>query len=116
MPFDSSVATLAKVKLVTSIACFNCPLVYHGVTSLVNLICLPLSGLDVILGMNWLSSNCVVINCSDKTISIAKQPISIDSSISNSIVSIVACLKSLVEGAQGYILLFSTKVEVERTC
>ena len=55
LPFDLSVATPAKEKLVTSIASFNCPLVYHGVSSLVDLICLPLSGLDVILGMNWLS-------------------------------------------------------------
>ena len=40
-PFDLSVATPAKEKLVTSIACFNFPLVYHSVTYLVNLICLP---------------------------------------------------------------------------
>ncbi|RDX85579.1 hypothetical protein CR513_33212, partial [Mucuna pruriens] len=79
----------------------------------VNLICLPMSGLDVILGMDWLSSNCVVINCSNKTISIATQPMSIDLFVSNSIISIVPCLKCLVERAQGYILLFSIKVEVE---
>ena len=29
----------------------------------VNLICLPIEGLDVILGMDWLSSNHVVIDC-----------------------------------------------------
>jgi len=28
-----------------------------------NLICLPMEGLDVILGMDWLSSNHVVIDC-----------------------------------------------------
>ena len=74
---------------------------------------MPLSGLDVILGMNWLSSNCAIINFLDKIISIAKQPMSINSSISNSIVFVVSYLKSLVEGAQGYILLFCARVEVE---
>jgi len=29
----------------------------------VNLVCLPMEGLDVILGMDWLSSNHVVIDC-----------------------------------------------------
>jgi len=29
----------------------------------VNLICLPMEGLDVILGMDWLSSNHIVIDC-----------------------------------------------------
>ena len=72
---------------------------------------LAFSGLDVIIGINWLSSNRVVIHCSDKTISIALQPMSIDSSMSNSIIFIVSCLKSLVEGAQGYMLLFYAKVE-----
>ena len=72
LPFDLSVATSTKEKLVTSIACFNCPLVYQGVSYLIDLICLPIFGLDVILGMNWLSSNHVVINCFDKTISITK--------------------------------------------
>ena len=112
MLFDLSVATPAKEKLITFIACFNCPLAYQGVSYLVDLICLPTYSLDVILGMNWLSSN-HVINCSDKTISITKQPMSIDSSVSNFIVCIVVCLKSLVEGAQGYMLLFSAKVEAE---
>ena len=38
---------------------------------------------------------------------------SIDSSLSNSIIFTIACRKSLVEGAQGYMLLFHAKVEVE---
>jgi len=29
----------------------------------VNLICLPMEGLDVILGMDWLSINHVIIDC-----------------------------------------------------
>jgi len=32
----------------------------------VNLICLPLQGLDVILGMDWLSANHIRINCWEK--------------------------------------------------
>ena len=38
LPFDLSVATLSKEKLVTSITYFNCPLVYQGVSYLIDLI------------------------------------------------------------------------------
>jgi len=34
----------------------------------VNLVCLPLEGLDVILGMDWLSINHVVIDCGRRKI------------------------------------------------
>ena len=112
LPFDLSVVTPAKEKLVTSIAYFNCPLMDHNVTYLVNLICLPLFGLDAILGMNWLFANRVVINCSNKTISLLNNQCQLIL-LSNSFVSVVACLKSLVKGAQGYLFLFSVKVEAK---
>lgn len=65
LPFDFSVATATKDRLVTSIACLNCPIMYRYVSSFVNLIRLPTSGLEVNLGVDLLSSNHVFINCSD---------------------------------------------------
>ena len=46
----------------------NVSLRIEGRTFTANLICLPLSGLDIILGMDWLSANRVMLNCSDKAI------------------------------------------------
>ena len=34
---------------------------------MVDLIYLPLSGLDIIMGMNWLSTNHIMLDCSNKT-------------------------------------------------
>jgi len=34
----------------------------------IDLVCLPLVGMDVILGMNWLEYNHVLINCFRKTV------------------------------------------------
>jgi len=34
----------------------------------VNLICLPMEGLDVILGMDWLASNHVVFDCGQRRV------------------------------------------------
>ncbi|MCI45421.1 cellular nucleic acid-binding protein, partial [Trifolium medium] len=33
-----------------------------------DLVCIPLSGIDMIFGMNWLIFNCVHINCCEKTV------------------------------------------------
>lgn len=52
----------------TSLVYLNFPLNIYGKDFGVDLICLPLSQLDVILGMNWLEFNCVSINCFDKTV------------------------------------------------
>ena len=46
----------------------NCPVEISSRTFLIDLICLPLSQIDVILGMNWLSSNHVLLNYFDKTV------------------------------------------------
>jgi len=57
------VATPASGEVSTSSACVGCHMEVAGRRFKVNLICLPMKGLDVILGMDWLSSNHVVIDC-----------------------------------------------------
>ncbi|XP_058775725.1 uncharacterized protein LOC131650000 [Vicia villosa] len=58
----------AKGSVTTSLVCSKCPLSVFDKNFVVHLVCLPLSGLDVILGMNWLESNYVHINCYDKSV------------------------------------------------
>ncbi|XP_058733135.1 uncharacterized protein LOC131604728 [Vicia villosa] len=50
-------------SVVTSLVCLNCPLTIFNRDFGVDLICLPLSNLYVILGMDWLESNRVYIDC-----------------------------------------------------
>jgi len=56
------VATPASGEVSTISVCVGCPMEVAGRRFKVNLICLPIEGLDVILGMDWLSSNLVVID------------------------------------------------------
>ncbi|XP_058762165.1 uncharacterized protein LOC131635555 [Vicia villosa] len=56
----------AKESMTTSLTCVKCPLSIFGKDFVVDLICLPLKGLDVILGMNRLENNYVHINYHDK--------------------------------------------------
>jgi len=57
-----------KGSVTTSLVCLGCPLSMLGRDFKVDLVCLPLSGMDVILRMNWLEYNHVHINCFSKTV------------------------------------------------
>ncbi|XP_058775333.1 uncharacterized protein LOC131649597 [Vicia villosa] len=55
-----------KGSMTTSLVCLKCPLLIFDRDFAIDLICMPLRGLDVILGMNWLEYNCVHINFYNK--------------------------------------------------
>jgi len=76
LPFDLVVSTPASGLVRTSSVCAICPVEVEGRVYKVNLICLPLQGLDVIFGMDWLSANHVLINCREKKLlfSISEEP------------------------------------------
>jgi len=57
------VETPAKGSVTTSLVCLKCPLSMFGRDFAAYIVCLPLSGMDVILGMKWLDFNYVHINC-----------------------------------------------------
>ncbi|XP_058741124.1 uncharacterized protein LOC131613474 [Vicia villosa] len=58
----------AKGSVTTSLVCLKCPLSIFNRDFAVDLVCLPLAGLDVILGMNLLEYNYAHINCYNKTV------------------------------------------------
>ncbi|XP_058777181.1 uncharacterized protein LOC131651541 [Vicia villosa] len=60
--------TPAKGSVTTSLVHLKSPLSILHRDSVVDLICLPLSILDVILGMNWSEFNYVHINCYNKSV------------------------------------------------
>ncbi|XP_052729596.1 uncharacterized protein LOC128193377 isoform X2 [Vigna angularis] len=66
MQFDLVVSTPAAEELRTSTVCIRCPIVVEGRSYKVNLICLPLKDLEVILGMDWLATNLILIDCGAK--------------------------------------------------
>jgi len=57
------VVTPASREVSTTSVFVGCPIEVADRRFKVNLICLPMEGLDVILGMDWLASNHVVIDC-----------------------------------------------------
>ncbi|XP_047175663.1 uncharacterized protein LOC124843075 [Vigna umbellata] len=66
MQFDLVVSTPAAGEVRTSTMCVRCPIEVEGREFKVNLICLPLQGLEVILGMDWLATDRILIDCGKK--------------------------------------------------
>jgi len=62
------VSTLFSGQVATSSVCVGCSMVVAGRRFKVNLVCLPLEGLDVILGMDWLSNNHIIIDCGRRSL------------------------------------------------
>ena len=56
------VSTPSSGQVATSSVCVGCSMEVASRRFKVNLVCLPLEGLDVILGMDWLSNNHVIID------------------------------------------------------
>jgi len=57
------VLTPASGQVSTNLVCIRCLMEVKGRRFKLNLVCLPLEGLEVILGMDWLSINHVVLDC-----------------------------------------------------
>ncbi|XP_052726175.1 uncharacterized protein LOC128194658 [Vigna angularis] len=66
MQFDLVVSTPEAGEVRTSTMCVRCPIEIEGRRYKVNLICLPLKELEVILGMDWLTTNHILIDCGAK--------------------------------------------------
>ena len=100
------VSTPTNDSVITNRVCLDCPLFIENRNFLVNLICLPLSQLDVILGMNWLSSDQVLLNCAGKLVifqnseNLLKSPTNSKS-------------EPLRNEIQGYLLLYSMEIKEE---
>jgi len=68
LPYDLTMSILTNVLVTTSLTCTNCHICISNRNFSINIICLPLSHLDIVFGMDWLSSNHILLNCHDKTL------------------------------------------------
>jgi len=66
LEFELVVSTPTEGIIVTSSMCAKCPVIIDGRRYKINMICIPLKYLEAILGMDWLSSNHILIDCGQK--------------------------------------------------
>ena len=106
LQFDLVVSTPASGLVRTSSVCARCPVEVEGRVYKVNLICLPLQGLDVILGMDWLSANRILIDYWEKKLlfSNSEEPELLFSH---------GVMKEIQDDAQCYMIFVRMEVEKE---
>ncbi|XP_054791245.1 uncharacterized protein LOC129296683 [Prosopis cineraria] len=63
-----NVSTPTGASAKTSHVCSNVNLKFGDRVTIIDLICLPLLGIDVIVGMDWLSANGATLDCNKKTV------------------------------------------------
>ncbi|XP_027364556.1 uncharacterized protein LOC113871655 [Abrus precatorius] len=68
LPCNVVVTTPTGKLVMTSWVCLECSMMVHGREFEADLICLPLSQLDVILRMDWLAANHVLLDCREKNL------------------------------------------------
>jgi hypothetical protein len=109
MSGSMKIDTPASGSVTTTLVCRNCPLSIYGRNFGMELVCLPLSQLDVILGMNWLEFNRVYINCFTKTV-LFPEP---EEERNSKFVTAGEIMTSLKEDAQLFMMFASLKLESE---
>ncbi|XP_054808682.1 uncharacterized protein LOC129310794 [Prosopis cineraria] len=70
MPFSMNLSILAGASVRTSQACLKLKLKFGDRVTVIDLIYLPLSGIDVIVEMNWLFANGATLECNRKIVSL----------------------------------------------
>ena len=102
--FELLVSTPVSEIVLTSVVCAECPIVVEGRRFKINLICIPLQGLDVILGMDWLSTNHILIDCGQKRLVFPENEKSV-------LISAHQIMTELRDGSKCFIILTQMKVE-----
>ena len=108
MPYTLLVCTLIGKPVKTCMCCLKCQFSIDDRTYESDLICLPLSGLDMILGIDWLSANHAMLDCAVKYVvfpSIPTKPIG----LSLRLIVLYYCQTE----NQEYVLLSASEVELE---
>ena len=104
LQYDLVVSTPASGLVRTSTACARCKIEVEGRKYKVNLI---LEGLDVILGMDWLSANHILIDCNERKVLF---PSLEDEDL---LMSSQQVDKAMKEGSQCFMILTQLSVETE---
>jgi hypothetical protein len=68
LPFNLVVTIPSSEPVTLNEACLQCPLTVLDMKFKFDLICIPLKRLGVILGMDWLSSHYVLLDCARKSV------------------------------------------------
>jgi RNase H-like domain found in reverse transcriptase/Reverse transcriptase (RNA-dependent DNA polymerase)/Retroviral aspartyl protease/Integrase zinc binding domain/Retrotransposon gag protein len=113
MPYDMRVSTPAGAIFETALVCKNLDLWFENRMSKIDLVCLPLRGIDVIIGMDWLEANDVILHCKNKVVSYAVNYLSGELANAPLLLSATRVEKCVRKGCEVFMVFFSVRVDGE---
>ncbi|XP_054824928.1 uncharacterized protein LOC129322628 [Prosopis cineraria] len=116
MPFMMNVSAPTSASMRTSQACLKVELKFSEIVTSIDLICLPMSGIDVIIGIDWLSANGATLDCNRKAVSLpvymattvndgTTSPVPVTTPETPKFLSAVQVKESVKEGCQAFMVL-----------
>ncbi|XP_020997196.1 uncharacterized protein LOC110280477 [Arachis duranensis] len=103
--FDLIVHTHTSQNALTSLACLQVPFTIRNMAFIHDLICLPLCGLEVLLGLDWLSKYHVFLDCYERTVVILSNGLDIKPFLCHTLY--LNSVRVTLDGSdcEGYVLL-----------
>ncbi|XP_012574249.1 uncharacterized protein [Cicer arietinum] len=108
MPYPLIVSTASKNSINTSLVCHQFPITLFDRVFPINLVCLPLKGLDIILGMDWMSDHSVTLICHGRKVIIPPRIPQPEETNYRSLTNSSILFQCLTNGFQGVLLLLSS--------
>ncbi|XP_028802839.1 uncharacterized protein LOC114758009 [Neltuma alba] len=108
----SVVAIIIETGMIGQSMCFNIVQYAHCYTTL-DLICMPFCDIDIVLGLNWLSSQNILLDCKSKTLILPTRELTPTAEVKLNMILAARADKWLRQGCQGYMVFFLVKAETE---
>ena len=113
LSYDLKVSTPSGIVFVTAHVCKDLNLQFEGRDSVIDLVCLPLKGIEVIIGMDWLIANNVILLCKERTVRYAMSSLSVEGSSGSLLLSATQAERCARRGCQVFAIFFSINSEEE---
>nr|XP_027190477.1 uncharacterized protein LOC113786662 [Cicer arietinum] len=108
MPYPLIVSIASKNSIETSLVCHQCQITLFDRVFPINLVCLPLKGLDIILGMDWMSDHSVTLICHGRKVIIPPGIPQPEETKYRSLTNNSLLFQCLTNGVQGVLFLLSS--------
>ncbi|XP_054778514.1 uncharacterized protein LOC129286561 [Prosopis cineraria] len=101
------VTTPSRSLSITSKACHKVEIVFEDRISMINLICIPLKGIDVMVCMDWLAASNAILDYVRKLVSLLVLSAGTSSTEQLRFLSIMQAEKLIKEGYDDYMMIFA---------
>ncbi|XP_054819023.1 uncharacterized protein LOC129318288 [Prosopis cineraria] len=91
---------------ITSQAYQNMEIQFEDRVFKIDLICIPIRGIDVIIGINWLVANNAMLDCTKRVVSLLVLCVAMESLEQPKFLSVLCAKKLIRQGCDAYIVFF----------